>query len=283
MALLVISPERTIPHELFREPTGRAVTQPHCIPIEPHLETRADKMAEVVARRIAADIIERGLAPGDTLDSEQALLERLAVSRESLREGLRLLEVAGLVTIRRGPGGGTFVGSVDPTNLGRFAGLYYHMSGASYGELFEAYALADSLLAELAARHPGRAERRAAMDPFLDEAHSEPDLEHYMIHHAGFHAAVARLAGNRVVQITLHSVGLLVARHYVALADRRSLTLASARASRPFVEHDHAMIARAIGSGNHRRARALMEDHVRHIVAVLEADGLDPDGIIGWV
>jgi DNA-binding FadR family transcriptional regulator len=259
------------------------VTPPHRIPIEPHVDTRAEKMAEVVARRTAADIIERGLAPGDALDSEQALLERFAVSRESLREGLRLLEVAGLVTIRRGPGGGTFVGSVDPTNLGRFASLYYHMSGASDGELFEAYALADSLLAELAARHPGRTERRAVMEPFLDDDHSEPDLEHYMVHHAGFHSAVARLAGNRVLQITLHSVGLLVARHYVALAERVSLTLASARQSRPFVEHDHVTIARAICAGSHRRARTLMEDHVRHIVAVLESDGLDPEAVIGWM
>jgi len=266
-----------------RDAVRRPAATPHSIPIEPRVDTRPDKMAEVVARRVVHDIIDRGLTPGQALDSEQALLDRFVVSRESLREGLRLLEVAGLVGIRRGPGGGTFVGSVDPANLGRFGSLYFHMSGATYAELFEAYALADSLLAERAARHPSRVDRRAVMGPFLSDSHSEPDLEHYITHHAGFHTAVARLADNRVLQISLHAIGLLVGRHYVALADRHSLTLADARSSRPFVEDDHAVIARAICAGNQRRARSLMEDHVRHIVTVLEADGLDPDGVVEWV
>jgi DNA-binding FadR family transcriptional regulator len=259
------------------------MTTPHTIPIEPRVHTRPDKVAELVSRRVAHDIIDRGLAPGDALDSEQALLERFAVSRESLREGLRLLEVAGLVTIRRGPGGGTFVASVDPNHLGRFGSLYFHMSGATYAELFEAYTVADGLLAERAARHPDRQQRLAEMGPFLSDSHTEPDLEHYIAHHAGFHTAVARLAGNRVLQIALHSIGLLVARHYVALADRQSLTLATARSTRPFVEDDHLAIARAIRAGQHRRARSLMEEHVRHIVTVLEADGLAPTEVVEWV
>jgi DNA-binding FadR family transcriptional regulator len=86
-----------------------------------------------------------------------------------------------------------------------------------------------------------------------------------------------------VLQIALHSIGLLVARHYVVLADRQSLTLAAARSTRPFVEDDHLAIARAICAGKHRRARSLMEEHVRHIVTVLEADGLDPAGVVEWV
>jgi GntR family transcriptional regulator, transcriptional repressor for pyruvate dehydrogenase complex len=253
------------------------------IPITSSVFTRQDKMAEIVARGVAHDILDRKLGPGDALDSEQALLSRFEVSRESLREGLRLLEVAGLVRIRRGPGGGTFVGSVDPANLGRFASLYFHMAGATYAELFDAYALADSLLAERAAQHPDREVRRAAMQPFLDDSGTAEDLEHYIDFHAGFHAAVAALADNRVLQITLHSLGLLVGRHYVALADRHSLTLAEARTQRPFVEDDHAGIAAAIAAGQHHRARRLMDTHVRHIVSVLEADGLDPADVVQWV
>ena len=49
------------------------------------------------------------------------------------------------------------------------------------------------------------------------------------------------------------------------------------------VEDDHAVIAQAICSGNHRRARSLMEEHVLHIVQVLEADGLDPADVVEWV
>lgn len=253
------------------------------LPIEPRIDTRPDKKAEVVARTVARDILRRGLAPGDQLDSEQAMLDRLDVSRESLREGLRLLEVGGLVSIRRGPGGGAFAGSVDPANLGRFASLFMHMSGATYAELFDAYAVADALLAERAALHPDSTVRSQAMRPFLSDARSEPDLEHYIEHHAGFHAAVAALADNRVLQIVLHSIGLLVGRHYVALADSHSLTLAAARRERAFVEDDHHAIARAIMAGRPRAARELMEEHVRHIVDALVADGLAPDDTVEWI
>ena len=94
------------------------------------------------------------------------MLEQYGVSRESLREGLRLLEVQGLISIRRGPGGGPIVGSVDPANLGRISTLYYHLAGATYAELFDAWEAAEIAIAELAARNPDRRAVRAAMAPY---------------------------------------------------------------------------------------------------------------------
>jgi DNA-binding FadR family transcriptional regulator len=57
------------------------------------------------------------------------MIRHYGVSRESLREGLRLLEVQGLITLRRGPGGGPVVGHIDPATLGRTSTLYYHVAG----------------------------------------------------------------------------------------------------------------------------------------------------------
>jgi DNA-binding FadR family transcriptional regulator len=251
--------------------------------IEPRVDARPDKLAEIVARGIVHDLLGRHLQQGDPLDSEPAMVERFGVSRESLREGVRLLEVAGLVKIRRGPGGGTFVGSVDPTNLGRFESLYFHTAGATYAELFEAYTVAETLLAERAARHPERERRVDVMTPFLSESYDEPDLAHYIDHHAGFHAAVAMLARNRVLQITMQSLGLLAGRHYVALAERKALTLDAARQSRVFVEDDHHAIAAAIIAGQPHRARDLMVAHSERVISVLLADGIDPDAVVEWV
>jgi GntR family transcriptional regulator, transcriptional repressor for pyruvate dehydrogenase complex len=82
------------------------------------------------------------------------MVEQYAVNRESRREGLRLLEVQGLITLRRGPGGGPVVDRLDPANLGRISTLYYHLAGGTYAELFEAWAIAETILAERAARNP---------------------------------------------------------------------------------------------------------------------------------
>ena len=64
------------------------------------------KTSEVVAFAVARDIVEHGLRSGDRLPLEAEMVEQYGVSRESLREALRLLEAQGIVSIRRGPGGG---------------------------------------------------------------------------------------------------------------------------------------------------------------------------------
>ena len=93
------------------------------------------KTAEAFARDLVHVIVSQGLTTGDKLPSEAVMLEEFGLSRESLREGLRLLEVQGLITIRRGPGGGPIVGHLDPASLGRTSTLYYHLAGGTYAEL----------------------------------------------------------------------------------------------------------------------------------------------------
>ena len=46
------------------------------------------------------------LAPGERLPSERDLAERLALSRSTVREALRVLQEAGYLEARRGRGGG---------------------------------------------------------------------------------------------------------------------------------------------------------------------------------
>jgi hypothetical protein len=62
--------------------------------------TRRLKTSESVARDIVHDIVSGGLRTGDRLAPEAAMLDQYGVSRESLREALRLLEAQGLITIR---------------------------------------------------------------------------------------------------------------------------------------------------------------------------------------
>ena len=65
------------------------------------------KAAEAVARHIDGLILEGSLRPGEKLPAERELAERLAVSRPTLREGLRSLQQEGLLT--REAGGGAAV------------------------------------------------------------------------------------------------------------------------------------------------------------------------------
>ena len=115
------------------------------------------------------------------------MLEQYGVSRRSLREGLRLLEVQGLISIRRGPGGGGRRHR-RPHALGRVSTLYFHMAGATYAELFEVWAMAESEMAERAARNPDGEARAAAMAPYLADTPpgaDEEELERFVEQHTG--------------------------------------------------------------------------------------------------
>ena len=53
------------------------------------------------------------MLPGDKLPAERELAKQLKVSRHTLREALRSLEVTGLVEFRRGATGGAFIREVE--------------------------------------------------------------------------------------------------------------------------------------------------------------------------
>lgn len=237
---------------------------------------RSLKASESVARDIVDDIVVRQLREGDGLPSESAMLQQYGVSRETLREGLRLLEVQGLISIRRGPGGGPIVGTIDPASLGRTSTLYFHLAGATYAELFEAWVVCERLIAEFAAANPDRKAVREAMEPFL-HPHGDGDasLEEFVVQHAEFHTALASLARNKVLQLSFMMMGQIIVHHVTSNVDPRD--------ARESIENEHVAIARAVRAGRRVKARDLMEAHVRGITEFYRGDlGAQMDDFIDW-
>ena len=90
------------------------------------------------------------LKPGDRLPAERELAERLQVSRSSLREAIRALELQGLVVSR--PGSGTFVSTGSLDGLISIIASSLANSGDAQGDIFEVRHLLEPEIAALAAR-----------------------------------------------------------------------------------------------------------------------------------
>jgi DNA-binding FadR family transcriptional regulator len=235
---------------------------------------RTDKIAEKVARRILRDIVARKLAPGSKLPSEALMLERYEVGRASLREGLRILEVYGLIWIKPGPGGGPIVADVSSVDFGRSATFFYHAVGATLSELVESRVHIEALMARLAAERPigeGAATLRQCLD-WEESALALPDppIESPWFL---FHQTVAGMTGNRVLSMLGQSIlDIYVERiRPVAVVDRAH------------VHTTHVDIGAAILSGQAELAERLMREHIEEMAAAFAKNfaGL-VDEIIDW-
>lgn len=72
-----------------------------------------NKMFEELAEQVEQSILDGELKPGDSLPSELQMKEMFQTSRSTVREAIRLLEARGLIEIRQGVGGGSFVKAIE--------------------------------------------------------------------------------------------------------------------------------------------------------------------------
>jgi DNA-binding FadR family transcriptional regulator len=215
--------------------------------------TRSSKVSQTVAMAILDEIIEEGLQPGDRLPTEATMLEEFDVGRASIREGLRILEIYGLIEIRQGQRGGPIVSELNARDLGRSLTFFFHTTGATYGELLEARLLIEPAMARLAAERQDPkllTELQATM-----EREAAAPAEDYLDCANMFHYIVAGASGNRVLDLLGRSMRGLY-------ADRLTADGIFPDEGRPKIRNLHSKIGALIIAGNGPRAEKLMREHL---------------------
>ncbi|MFH1122082.1 MAG: FCD domain-containing protein [Pseudomonadota bacterium] len=70
---------------------------------------KTKRVFEEVSAEIKKSIVRGAFKPGDRLPSEVELSRQFGVSRQTIREALRILELSGFITIQRGAVGGAII------------------------------------------------------------------------------------------------------------------------------------------------------------------------------
>lgn len=126
--------------------------------LQPHDFTKAkrDKLPQRLARIIRNYILDSDCQPGEKLPSEVELARIFSVSRQTMREVLRVLEIQGLLEIRPGAGGGTFVRKVGLDVTRQSLINFFSQTNLSLHHISEIRKLLDPYFAGLAAQqgHP---------------------------------------------------------------------------------------------------------------------------------
>ncbi|WP_405016141.1 FCD domain-containing protein [Kitasatospora sp. NBC_00070] len=199
---------------------------------------------------------------GDRLPAERDLAARLHVSRETLREAIRSLQLAGCVESRRGRYGGTFVTyrlpPPDP-DLGQLRRAVQDM-GAELEDALTFRMVLETGASEQAARRALSAEQSAYLTRRLDELERSGPEEYRQLD-SRFHLAIAELTGSR-------SLAAGVAESRMRLNDLLNAIPVLGRNIDHASEQHHAMV-RAILDGDVEAARRVTEEHLEATAALL--------------
>ncbi len=215
------------------------------------------RVSDLIAARITKDITEGVLVPGQKLPAERELAERFKTSRLSVREAYRALEEMGLITIKRGAGGGAFIAELDHQPVARSLALMLRLGRTSLHELTEARVLLEPPIARLAARRASPDDIARLEELLRRQEAALRSREGPRPLALGFHRLVARSARNLPLQIVMDSLADLtvgaITNLYLSTDVHRH------------VVHFHRRIINAIKRHDEEAAYELMRRHVLEV------------------
>ena len=200
-------------------------------------------------------LLERGdLKPGDQLPPERVLAEQFQVSRASVREALRSLELLGVVETRAG--GGTFVHQATPDDLLRPLSSFIRR-GHTIRDVIEMRGLVEPELAALAAQRIDATELEELRQLLAMQEQNVAANEPYTEEDTRFHEVIGQASRNELL-VTMLGVIWDVLR-----ASREQWLQSHARASGSLDAHRR--IITALASGDPAAARAATAEHIRAV------------------
>lgn len=121
----------------------------------------APKRSDLVAEEIKRLMTSKNLLPGDRLPPENELQQMFNVSKGTVREALKSLEVQGLIKVTTGPGGGGMAVEVPLDRAFQLLQNYLFFKEVSIDHIYQVRRLLEPELAASAVPHLGEAEFEA--------------------------------------------------------------------------------------------------------------------------
>lgn len=220
------------------------------------------KIYQIIIERIVDMIRTDELKVGEKIPPERELAAKFGVSRPSVREALRVMEVMGL--LERRPGGGSVVTDVNIGGLlNMVAPIFLKREGLAI-ELVELRYLLETRAAELAAGNMTK-ERAAELEACVERmasAQEAGDAEAEALADIDFHQSIFSFTDNFALRQAATFVTDLL-EHSVRFG--RQVVLEGGYGDRELLQQ-HRRIYEAVVAGEPDRARKAMEAHMNLVV-----------------
>ena len=245
--------------------TGAATTSGsirHPVQLTP---MQVPKASDVLADDLRERILRGEFPEGTALPPERELVAQTRMSRTTVREALRILEVQGLVQIRTGRAGGAFVQRPGEESIASTVSLLIRGRQVRMAALLETREAVEPACAQLAAKYRTDADLEA-LDRANDAIAADGSLADFLQANVDWHVAVAVASHN---ELRTGFMGAL-SRAIYAATDNQGFIDASVRAT---TVRAHRSITEAIRKRDAAAAVRRMSRHVHEYAsAVLEVE-----------
>lgn len=212
------------------------------------------KASDVLADRLRHQIFTGELIEGSALPNERLLATTTGLSRGSVRDALRALEVEGLVHTRPGRAGGTFVRRPDASTFERNLNILVGGQGVLFSALVEAREAIEPASAALAAEHrtDEDLERISAATERMSDAIEQVQLFQRL--NVDWHLAVVGATHNEIMRAYVGSLWRAIGRATFVVDFHGPETLQDTMKA-------HRAIEAAIRKGDPKRSFSAMIKH----------------------
>ncbi len=168
---------------------------------------KSEKVSDNIIAQIRDAILSGKIKPGDRLASEKELIEQFGVSKATMREALRVLEVIGLLEIRKGISGGAFVAEVGMRTTLHAIINFLHFQTVTIREITMLRYLIEPSVAQVAAtKRTGRDIEK--LEKVIGETITPGDTE--VSKEISFHRYLARMTENTILTLTIDMIDNLL-------------------------------------------------------------------------
>lgn len=169
---------------------------------------RTERTFEVIANRVREQIRDGKLRTGDKLPPERELAQQFGTSRNAVREALRSLEHAGLISLHKGAHGGAFITDGDPSAVAQSMEDLMYLGGIDLADITESRLSIETAIAEIAAAK-GTTADFDRLDQNIDQVEEltqARDMDAKADLNMEFHVLLAEATGNPVLVLIMRTL-----------------------------------------------------------------------------
>jgi GntR family transcriptional repressor for pyruvate dehydrogenase complex len=221
---------------------------------------KGKRVFERVVDEIKGAIESDKLKPGDKLPPEIELAKVLGVSRVTVREALRILELSGLILIKQGTKGGAFIKKTDaPQKLKECLSDHLKLGNITIDQLAEARFWIESIVIDIVGQKARKKDFQLLRESIqrAEEFYRRGEEEKKTDENWNFHVILVKISGNYILIDTLRSINELMRYMMLKITTDRKITENAFKAHKEIVD--------LLEAGDFEKAKEVNKIHIQDL------------------